>query len=352
MIRSISEFRTFCTDGEKMAKGHLKEATIHDIARVTGVSIGTVSRALNNKAGVHPETREKVLAASRELNVKSRAGARRKQVAILVSDTTRLVSETYAGALCSSLLIELSRNDMFGMLIASDEIDRLMREIFDGIVTISWEEADLNVLRSIKKTPIIMARCCKYNDEFQLAGWNHRLEGELVARYLIEKGHRKIAMMHMDPGDPLSLERRWAGFSDQAGAMGVELADDQRVVFESRMRMAPVLKKMIDQQVEGLWIPGHQYLAAEGLKILQEIIGARVPQDISVIGSENAGISALLQPSLTAVAAPFQGLAEQIVERLVKSINSGKRPSPKDPILLEPYLIERDSVAVRSKPKR
>jgi len=49
--------------------GQSKEATIHDIAAQAGVSIGTVSRALNNKPGVHPETRERVLAVSRELNV-------------------------------------------------------------------------------------------------------------------------------------------------------------------------------------------------------------------------------------------------------------------------------------------
>ena len=334
---------------ESGGKRQGKEATIHDIARKSGVSIGTVSRALNNKPGVHPETRERVLAISRELNVKSRVGARRKQVAILVHDTQLLTAETYASTLCTNLMIELSAHDMFGMLIPSNEIDRLTREIFDGIVTTSWEEQDLDVLRSIKKTPIIMARCCKYNEEFQLAGWNHRKEGEIVAEYLIGKGLRHIAMMHSDPGDPLSLDRRWEGFSKKAAELGVELNDDQRIVFEQRTRMAPVLKKMVDSGVEGLWIPGHQYLAAEGIKILQEVIGINVPKDISVIGSENAGISELLQPALTSVAAPFRDLAARIVDQLIASVESGDSPLPKDPILLEPYLIERDSVASRRK---
>lgn len=327
--------------------GRIKDTTIHDIAKKAGVSIGTVSRALNNKPGVHPETRERVLAISRDLNVKSRAGARRRQVAILVHDTQSLTSETYAGTLSASLMIELSARDMFGMFISSSEIDRLSREIFDGIVTMSWEERDLDMLRAIKKTPIIMARCCRHNGEFQLAGWNHRREGEIVAEYLIGKGHRHIAMMHSDPGDPLSLERRWEGFSEKAAQLGMELDSDQCVVFEQRTRMAPVLKKLVHAGVDGLWIPGHQYLAAEGIKILQEVIGVEIPKDISVIGSENTGISALLQPSLTSVAAPFRNLANRIVDRLVASIESGESPSPKDPILLEPYLIERDSVSSR-----
>jgi LacI family transcriptional regulator len=330
-----------------MIKTSLRDATIHDIARVTGVSIGTVSRALNNKPGVHPETRAKVLAASRELKVKSRVGARRKQVAILVADTDRLTSETYAGTLSTRLMIELSARDMFGMFITSSEIERLTCEIFDGVVTMSWRESDLDVLRSLTQTPIIMARCCKHNKEFQLAGWNHHMEGELVAKYLLEKGHRKIAMMHKDPGDPLSLERRWEGFVDKSAKMGVQLVSDQCVVYESRSRMGPVLKKIIDAGVDGLWIPGHEYLAAEGIKILQEVIGVRVPKDLSVVGSENSGISPLLQPSLTTVAAPFQDLAFRIIDDLIEAMRSGKRPSAAHPILLNPVLLERDSVISR-----
>ncbi len=332
---------------DQMKKLRGKAATIHDIAEKSGVSIGTVSRALNNKPGVHPDTRERVLAISRELHVKSRAGARRKQIAILVHDTERLTSETYAGTLAANLMIEFSERDMFCMFISSAEIDRLTREIFDGIVTMSWEDSDLDVLRSLTTTPIIMARCCRYNKEFQLAGWNHRREGELVADYLIDKGHRKLAMMHKDPGDPLSLERRWNGFREKASERGIELDSDQCVIYESRTRMAPVLKKLVDAGVDGVWIPGHEYLAAEGVKILQEIIGVRVPRDLSVIGSENAGISPLLQPSLTAVAAPFRDLAFQIAEHLIAGMESGKKLSPKEPILLDPVLVERDSVISR-----
>jgi len=327
--------------------GRGKEATIHDIAEKAGVSIGTVSRALNNKPGVHPETRERVLTVSRELNVKSRAGARRKQVAILLHDTNALTTEIYAGILCSQLMLELSRNDMFGMFIGSNEIDRLTREIFDGIVTTSWEDRDLEVLRSIKSTPIIMARCCKHNHEFLLAGWNHRSEGEMVAEYLINKGHRNIAMLHVDPGDPLSLKQRWAGFSDKAAELGVEVDPEHCMVYDSHSRMVSLLKKTVDAKIDGLWMPGHQYRAVAGIKVLQEIFGLQIPRDISVIGSENEGVSELLQPSLTTVAAPLPDLAASIVEHLKASMETGSHPASDEPIQLEPCLIERDSVATR-----
>lgn len=324
-----------------------KEATIHDIAAKSGVSIGTVSRALNNKPGVHPETRERVLAVSRELNVKSRAGARRKQVAILLHDTDALSTEIYAGALCSHLMVELSRNDMFGMFISSNEIDRLTREIFDGIVTTSWEDRDLDILRAIKSTPIVMARVCQNNHDFLLAGWNHRTEGELVAEYLINKGHRNIAMLHVDPGDPLSLDLRWQGFVDQAAKMGMELNPEQRMVYDSNARMVSLLKKTVDAEIDGLWMPGHQYRAVEGIKVLQEIFGLRIPRDISVIGSENEGFSELLQPSLTTVAAPLSDLAASIVDHLKTAMETGTSLTANEPIQLEPYLIERDSVGTR-----
>lgn len=323
-----------------------KEATIHDIAEKSGVSIGTVSRALNNKPGVHPETRERVLAVSRELNVKSRAGARRKQVAILLHDTNQLMTEIYTGVLCSQLMLELSRNDMFGMFIGSNEIDRLTREIFDGIVTTSWEERDVDILRSIKSTPIIMARCCK-SREFLLAGWNHRTEGELVAEHLIGRGHRNMAMLHADPGDPLSLRQRWVGFAERAEEMGVTVDPERCMVYDSHARMVSLLKKAVDAKVDGLWMPGHQHRAMAGIKVLQEIFGLSIPRDISVVGSENEGVSELLQPSLTTVAAPLPDLAASIVAHLKISMETGTHPAGDQPILLEPYLIERDSVATR-----
>lgn len=326
-----------------------RRSTVHDIARATGVSIGTVSRALNNKPGVHPKTRELVLSVSREMNVKSRAGARRRQVAILVADRKVLDAETYAGALCAHLSLELSRRDMFGMYILSEERERLTREIFDGIITTSWLEEDLAVLRGIRKTPIIMARCCRHGDEFHLASWDHRAEGALVAEYFIRHGHRRLAMLHMDPGDPFSLELRWQGFFDRATELKLAASRMRYHILESRGRMAPLLKKLVEDGVDGVWMPGHQYVAAEGLKILQEVIGARVPADISVIGSENPGISELLQPSLTSVAAPFTELAEGIVDQLVDYMDAGGRSIRRAPILLLPSLLERDSVADRKK---
>lgn len=329
------------------AAGRSKEATIHDIAAKAGVSIGTVSRALNNKPGVHPETRERVLAVSRELNVKSRAGARRKQVAILLHDARQISSEIYTEELCSQLMVELSRNDMFGMFIGSNEVERLTCEIFDGIVTTSWEDRDFDVLRKIKSTPIVVARCCREQKGFLLAGWSHRSEGRLVAEHLIGKGHRNIAMLHSDPGDPLSLQLRWAGMEARSQELGAELGPEQCLVYDSHSRMVSLLKRAVDMKVDGLWIPGHQLRAMTGIKVLQEIFGLSVPQDISVIGSENEGISELMQPSLTSIAAPLSGLAQAIVEHLKLAMDSGGSMVEQREIQLEPFLIERDSVALR-----
>ena len=335
--------------GKKQKKHSLKESTIHDIAKVAGVSIGTVSRALNNKAGVHPKTRERVLAISRDMNVKSRAGARRKQIAIPVTDRRALVSETYAGALCSHLMLELSRRDMFGMYIGSDEIDRLSREIFDGIITTSWDESDMSVLRTIKKTPIIMARYCKHDDEFIIAGWDHRKEGMLVADHFFNRGHKRIAMLHMQSRDSfnMAVEHRWQGLVKRAKVLGMELSAGQCRIFDSRNRMAPMLKQLVADGIDGLWMPGHEYIAAEGLKILQEVIGVKVPDDISVIGSENSGVSALLQPALTTVAGPFEELVVSIIDRLEAMMIGNPDALKLTPILSTPFLIERDSVAQR-----
>jgi DNA-binding LacI/PurR family transcriptional regulator len=236
---------------------------------------------------------------------------------------------------------------MSGIYIFSAEIDRLSNEIFDGIITTSMEESDLEVLRAITSTPIIMARYCKHGNEFHIAGWNHRAEGALVAEHFISRGHQRIAMLHRRPEDTLGLEHRWEGFVRKAAEMGVKHGENQCHIIETRRRLAPMLKKLIGDGVDGVWMPGHQYYAAEGLKILQEVIGVQVPKDISVIGSENSGVSLLLQPSLTTVAAPFRELADCIVGHLIGLIESKSEGDDPETALLKPFLIERDSVANR-----
>jgi len=129
--------------------------------------------------------------------------------------------------------------------------------------------------------------------------------------------------------------------------MGMDLKPEQCMVYDSNARMVSLLKKTVDAEIDGLWMPGHQYRAVEGIKVLQEIFGLRIPRDISVVGSENEGFSELLQPSLTTVAAPLSDLAASIVAHLKTSMETGSKLADAEPIQLEPYLIERDSVATR-----
>ena len=60
-----------------------KKSTIYDLARLAEVSPGTVSRVLNNRDKVKPETRERVLRAAKELNLKPQVSVRTRQIAIL-----------------------------------------------------------------------------------------------------------------------------------------------------------------------------------------------------------------------------------------------------------------------------
>ena len=66
-----------------LLRGVGKKATIYDLARLANVSPGTVSRVLNNRDRVKPETRESVLRAAAELNLKPQASVRNREIVIL-----------------------------------------------------------------------------------------------------------------------------------------------------------------------------------------------------------------------------------------------------------------------------
>ena len=72
-------------------------------------------------------------------------------------------------------------------------------------------------------------------------------------------------------------------------------------------------------------------------------MGLKVPQDISIIGGENEGISTLQNPPLTTIEEPLKDMAEQAME-MIDRLTTGARVAPRQ-VTLPVRLIERDSVA-------
>ncbi|MES2695821.1 MAG: LacI family DNA-binding transcriptional regulator, partial [Verrucomicrobiota bacterium] len=168
-----------------------KKVTIHDIAREAKVSIGTVSRALNNAHNINAETRERVMSISRRLGMRPRGPARRKHFAILVPDRDKIVGGGYVDILVQELLYALSRHGCALSVFTDRQADEIGHWLFDGIFSASWSQLALDTVATLKDTPTIAINyTADRHPAFHVVGWDHKAEGRMVGEYFLERGHR------------------------------------------------------------------------------------------------------------------------------------------------------------------
>src|SRR5579863_1493808 len=132
-----------------------KRATIYDLARIAKVSPGTVSRVLNSRDRVKAETREAVLRAAAELNIKPQASVRNREVAILSEPTYPDRFGGYAGTLTAHLSFAFSKRNI-GVLLPVDPVAELPTKFIDGIVVVTEAKALRELLVGLeKRMPVV-----------------------------------------------------------------------------------------------------------------------------------------------------------------------------------------------------
>ncbi len=298
------------------------------------VSTGTVSRVFNNSSLIPSETRCRVLSAARELGFRPRVGVRSKQIAIITEPPHHTVMGGYVNTLTQHICYALSREDAGITMITEDRIGNLADSWFDGVIGIAWEERTIDLLKSIRNIPTV------WFSENQ-SSWCHTVfpscsaTGKLAGEYLIGKGHRKIAVIH--DMDYTGCECA-AGVARTMQAAGI---DPERNLLDLSCRdpLHLAVKQLFDFGCTAVWVPGEDMRALEVNWLIQELAGKRIPEDISLLGSENPGISEFQRPSLTTISMPLHEMAETAVELVMQGEFDTLQKME-----LVPTLIERNSV--------
>lgn len=330
-----------------MARSHSprtrkKKVTVHDIARQADVSIGTVSRALNNAYGVDPETRDRVLALSRRLGVRPRHSGKLLHFAIIISDRKDTLPVGYAPAMIYEIVCELAARDIAMTLIPESRAEKVTHHIYDGVLSAAFEPDSWAELEKIGHTPVVLLNRFEAAARFHVVGWDHVAEGCAVADYLIKQGHTRLGFVGVGSGP--STARRLEGFRNGCHAVGLELPAERIEKLESRSLLFAAVKRLVDHRCDAIFFPGQNLFAAEALSILN-LMGLKVPDDISIIGGENPLWSELLNPPLTTIESPLHELAVRALDHLVALVE--RRETKPTEVLLATRIIERKSVRSR-----
>ncbi len=316
-----------------------KKATIYDLARLANVSPGTVSRVLNNRDRVKQETRESVLRAAAELNLKPQASVRNREIVILSEPTYPDRFGGYSATLTAHLAYAFSRRNI-GVLLPLNPFEELPTKFFDGIVVVTQDKALRALVADLeKRMPVVHIDKFPVDPTEYIVCSDHYNAGYIAARHFIDRGKRKPAFLG---GDYPAFAERLRGFKKALAEAGLPIDEQRTSLFGPESNHVSVVTRMVRAGADSIYAPGSSFEAMECLHILAYVMGMKVPQEISIIGGENERVSALMNPPLTTIEEPLREMAEQAVDMLDR-LTTGEIITKRN-FMLPIRLIDRNSV--------
>ncbi len=320
------------------------KVTIHDVAKEADVSIYAVSRALNDLAGVNPETRERILQVSRKLGFRSRQVARPTQFALVIPDPKTFPQGGYVTNITFHLLLVTSAQGVGLTLFTEDQLTDLTRRVFDGIFILTWNEEVIEELHRVSDTPKLAINRFGLADRFHVVGWDHEAEGRTVAAYLLDRGHQRLGMIALRASFH-STQSRLRGFREAHEIAGKVLLPEAVELIETHGQLVNAMSRMFELGVDGLYLPGQDRLGIEALHHAQDVFKKKIPTDVSIVTGENPDWSELFNPPLTTVGAPFELLVQKCLDHMLGLV--ANRPTEPTELLIAIPIIERNTVLDR-----
>jgi DNA-binding LacI/PurR family transcriptional regulator len=327
--------------------------TIDDVARMAGVSRGTVSRVLNGGRYVSPAALHAVEQAMSEtgyvVNTSARALVTRRSnaIAVVLSEPQELLFEDpNFSVLMRAASQRLAESDLSMVLMIAgnaDERDRVAQFAraghVDGVLLIS-AHAGNPIFDELMDARVPVVACGKplgREGRIPYVAADDRDGARQMVRYLRVSGRERIAMI-TGPLDTSGGQDRLAGYRD---VLGDDVREERIVNARHYTHRAgeEAMVRLLDQapDIDAVFVAS-DLLAAGALATLRRA-GRRVPEDIAVGGFDDSQIALATTPALTTVRNPLDVVAVAMVEMVVKHI--AKEPVESE--LVQTELVRRES---------
>ena len=331
--------------------------TIKDIAAKANVSIKTVSRVINGKSGVSDGTRQHVQQIIHELDYVPNLSAQRlkRGKSDLIALVLPRVESPYAIKLFGSILAEARKLQYFVLVLEHNpnedggrtSIEHIIRNHqVDGLIIAppGGDNPQLTTFLRENHIPYVVITPNYPETHHLLVRTTDRLGAEEAMRYLISLGHEQIAYLTCLQSERFSQDRL-AGY--MAAMEEAHLPVHDRLIWqgdnsvESGYEAALTLLQMSEPPTA--IFAGNDEMAV-GVILAASQLGVRVPEELSVMGFDDAPISQQIYPRLTTVFQPIAEMARASIEKLVNSIEN-KNTYP-ECVEIPTHLVVRNSCAV------
>ncbi|KOV96256.1 MULTISPECIES: LacI family DNA-binding transcriptional regulator [unclassified Streptomyces] len=337
-----------------MVKRRPGTPTLEEVAAHAGVGRGTVSRVINNAAGVKESTRRAVQQAIEELGyvpnlaARSLAGRRADAVALVLTEPDwRQFAEPFFSEIVRSLgdaLVDTGMQLLLTLVRSEAERQRFLEYArggrVDGILLISVHANDRlpDMLAEARLPTVLLGR--RSGDEYVSYVDADNVGGARSAvSHLLERGRRTIATI-TGPLDMYAAQSRLRGYQDALALAGLKVtrslvAEGDFTEDSGRRAMAELLER--HPEIDGV-LAASDTTAVGALHTLRAA-GRRVPEDVAVIGFDDFPLAQSTKPRLTTVRQPLEEIGRAMVRLLMEEME--------EPAVAWRHVILRTELVVR-----
>ncbi|WP_428961970.1 LacI family DNA-binding transcriptional regulator [Micromonospora fluostatini] len=333
-------------------------ARLSDIAQQADVSEATVSRVLNDRPGVAPETRQAVLTALDVLGYERPARLRKRSAGLVGLVTPELenpifpaFAQVIESTLAQSGFTPVLCTQTPGGVTEDEYVEMLLDRQVSGIVFVSGLHADTAAnhdrYRSLitRPLPVVMINGYVPGIAAPFVSCDDREATELAVAHLVALGHRRIGLI-TGPDRFVPVQRRVAGYraamQRHTGLTEAELAELAELTLFGVEGGEAAASRLLDRGVTGI-VSGSDLMALGAIRAARQR-GLSVPGDLSVVGYDDSPLMAFTDPPLTTMRQPVAAMAVAAVRALVDEING--HAAPHSEYLFRPELVVRGSTAV------
>lgn len=326
--------------------------TIKDIAKIIGVSHTTVSRALNDNKLISEETRKKIKKVAKDLNYIPNYNARslvldRSHLIGLFFST--LVNGTSSGFFQQSVIgVNSVIGDKYNVVVKGiDEYENfssINTKSFDGIIVMSQSDDDNSFIYDVQRKNIpmvVLNRDIREEKIVNILSDDKRGANDIV-KYLIEKGHKKIAIIEGKQNFKSSAERK-EGYIDAMLEAKIPLVEEYMIKGEYSLESGYIgMKQILNlKNTPTAVFCLNDDMALGAINAAYEN-GLKVPEDISIIGFDDSVFSAYITPALTTVKRAVELMSKEGAKCLLNLMRTGS--STKNKYYIKTELVIRKSI--------
>jgi len=336
-------------------------ARLSDIAQQAEVSEATVSRVLNDRPGVSPETRQAVLTALDVLGYERPARLRKRSaglVGLVVPELENPIFPAFAQVI-ESVLAQQGYTPVLctqtpGGVTEDEYVEMLLDRQVSGIVFVSGLHADTAAdhdrYRKLiaRPLPIVLINGYVQGISAPFVSCDDRAAGEMGVSHLIALGHRRIGLIS-GPERFVPVQRKLAGYrAAMARLLGTPAAElDEMVALSPLFGVeggAAAASRLLDREITGI-VCGSDLMALGAIRAARQR-GLSVPGDVSVVGYDDSPLIAFTDPPLTTLRQPVIAMAVAAVRALVDEIQG--HATPHSEYVFRPELVVRASTTTVS----